>query len=126
MKINSLTSSLVFSIILSSSAFSVIPSNKPVSDFFESHTNEMNLYKLGASDSSDVLIEVVLTKYDISSVNSRGNFNPDKSALEPPKHNVASPEHEHGIRPEVYVDWSDGLHYSTSEYEYLASMGVRW
>ncbi len=126
MKMNSLTSSLVFSILISSSAFSIIPSNNPVSEFFESNTNEINLYKLGASDSSDVLIEVVLTKNDTSSENQKTSFISGDSDLGPLNHKSVQLKHENAVRPEVYVDWSDDKHHSTVEHEYLASMGASW
>ncbi len=125
MKINSLSSSLVLSILISSSAFSVIPSNHSVVEFFESNTNEMNLYKLGASDSSDVLIDAVLAKSDASSVKASKSTPSEVRVNDIANQEATLLEHESDIKP-VYVDWSDNLHHNSGEYEYLASVGASW
>ncbi len=121
MKINSLTSSLVLSILISSSAFSVIPSNHSVTEFFESNNNEINLYQLGASDSSDVIIDVVLTKSDTRILKEKESTTSMVGVDDLAKHDVALLEHK-----SVYVDWSDNELHNSSEYEYLASMGANW
>ncbi len=113
MKINSLAPSLVLSILLSTSAFSVIPDNESMTDILDSHVDNISLYKLGTSESNDVPIQAVLTKTTASSASQDDKASivttiRSNQVVDPSVSHVEQLKYESEDVSYVYVDWNKG------------------